>query len=74
MGIFVDEMKYLNSIFIFSINLWGSKHSKVPLWNSEMEWIYLKANLWDCGTKVEILYVVSSLYSLSLKEGKADIT
>lgn len=74
MGIFVDEMKYLNSIFIFSINFGGSKHSKVPLWNSEMEWIYLKANLWDCGTKVEVLYVVSSLYSSSLKEGKEDFT
>lgn len=60
-GIFVDEIKCLNSIFIFSGNFVGSKHFKVPLWNSEMEWIYLKANLWDFGAGVGVLYIVSSL-------------
>lgn len=50
----MDEFKYLNSIFISTRNFEGSKHSKVPLWNSEIEWIYLKANLWGCGDGVEV--------------------
>lgn len=38
-----------------------------------MEWIYLKANLKGCGAQVEVLYIDSLFYSLSMKERKEEI-
>lgn len=35
-----------------------------------MEWIYLKANLKNCGAGVRVLNIVSSSYRLSGKERK----